>query len=451
MMKSLLFIPLIFSAAPRLCASPSVPPELPNVLLIVADDLGYGDLGCYGSTVHETPHIDALAANGMRFTDFHSAGAMCSPTRASLLTGCYPQRFGTAFDGALSGANGRSDGLPLEAVTVAEALKESGYATACFGKWHLGYEAPLLPNRQGFDVFRGLLSGDGDFHTHVDRSGNEDWFHNEELVKEDGYTTDLLTRHAVDFIEARKDGPFFLYLPHLAIHFPWQGPDDPPHRQAGQSYHKDKWGIIPDPENVASHVKAMVESLDEGVGRLMEVLRRLSLDDNTLVIFTSDNGGYLNYGTRFQNISSNGIYRGQKTELYEGGHRVPMIASWPGRIEPGVSDALTHSNDLMPTLLALAGVEAPDHDGVDWGPLLMEGKALPDRQLFWRTRSAHAVRSGAWKLCAVDQRVELYHLGEDPGEQVNRVDEEPAIVERLSAAWQVWNTDVNRSAEPFEK
>ncbi|QDV84545.1 sulfatase-like hydrolase/transferase [Planctomycetes bacterium TBK1r] len=160
----------------------------PFIILIVADDLGYGDLGCCGSKVHDTPNIDALAASGMRLTDFHSAGAMCSPTRASLLTGLYPQRFGGMFDGALSGTTQRQHGLPLEAETIAERLREKGYATGCFGKWHLGYRAPFLPTRQGFDVFRGLVSGDGDFHTQIDRSGNEDWWHNETLVREEAYT-----------------------------------------------------------------------------------------------------------------------------------------------------------------------------------------------------------------------------------------------------------------------
>lgn len=437
----------ILSASLRLCASP------PNIVMIVADDLGYGDLGCYGSSLNKTPHIDALAERGLRFTDYHTAGAMCSPTRASMLTGCYPQRFGKAFDGALSGTKEPHDGLPLEAVTLAEWLKDRGFATSCFGKWHLGYEAPMIPTRQGFDVFRGLLSGDGDFHTHVDRSGNEDWYHNEVPAPEEGYTTDLLTKHSIDFIASHRDEPFFLYLPHLAIHFPWQGPDDPPHRQAGTSYHEEKWGIIPDPKNVAPHVKAMVESLDAGVGRLMETLRRLGLEENTLVIFTSDNGGYLNYGSRFQHISSNGVYRGQKTDVYEGGHRVPMIVFWPGRVMPGVNDALVHSNDFLPTVANIVDpdVAVPPCDGTDLSPLLFRRESLTDRTLFWRTRSAHAVRRGPWKLCVIGKKTELYHLGDDPGETTNRAAAEPALVKDLSAAWSAWNAGVNQSAEPYEK
>ena len=323
--------------APLTALAADKPHSKPNIILILADDLGYGDLGCYGSKVNKTPHIDALAKGGLRFTDYHSAGAMCSPTRASILTGLYPQRFGRMFDGALSGTTQRHLGLPLQATTIAELLKKNGYATGCFGKWHLGYQAPLLPTRQGFDVFRGLVSGDGDFHTHVDRSGNKDWWRNEEIVMDKGYTTDLLTKYSVDFIEAHRDAPFFLYLPHLAIHFPWQGPDDPPHRTPDKTWHKDKWGVIPDRGNVAPHVKAMIESLDTSVGAIIAALRKWDLEKDTVVVFTSDNGGYLTYGKDFRNISSNGPWRGQKMELYEGGHRVPMIVSWAGRILPGVT------------------------------------------------------------------------------------------------------------------
>lgn len=421
--------------------------ETPNIVLIVADDLGYGDLACYGSTRHETPHLDRLAATGLRFTDFHSGGAMCSPTRASILTGHYPQRFGRQFDGALSAGNPES-GLPLAAVTIAERLREAGYTTACFGKWHLGYEAPLLPTYQGFDVFRGLLSGDGDFHTRINRSGGEDWWWNERLESASGYTTDLLTGYSVDFIREHRSVPFFLYLPHLAIHFPWQGPEDPPHRKKGTSYQKDKFGIIPDPSNLAPHVKAMVESLDAGIGRIMTALRESGLEKNTLVIFTSDNGGYLTYGSNYQNISSNGIYRGQKTELYEGGHRVPAMFSWPGRIEPGETDALAHSNDLFPTLAKVAetGKPVPDSDGVDLSPLLFGGGTIPERNLYWRARHQRAVRSGPWKLILTGKKRELFHLERDPAEQRNLAAENPEKVAELNAAWHQWESEMNATA-----
>ncbi len=427
--------------------------DKPNVVLIVADDLGYGDVGCYGSKVNKTPSIDALAVSGVRFTDFHSAGPMCSPTRAAMLTGQYQQRFGRMFDTALSGKSHRDRGLPHKAVTIAEELKQQGYASACFGKWHLGYQLPWLPTSQGFDVFRGLGSGDGDFHTHIDRSGNEDWWHNNRIEMAEGYTTDLLTQYSVEFIKSHRDQPFFLYVPHLAIHFPWQGPSDPPHRRKGKSYHNDKWGVIPDPGNVAPHVKAMVESLDQSVGAIVAALEKWKLTDNTLLIFTSDNGGYLTYGPRFKNISSNGRLRGQKTQLYEGGHRVPTIISWPGRIKPTVSAATAHSVDLLPTIATLAGVDSADvqTDGIDLGPHLFADEPLPDRMLFWRARSQSAVRSGPWKLYRNGNRTELYNLDDDLGEQHNLVTENPERVKQLTAAWNRWENDVNTSADRYKR
>ncbi len=395
---------LVSSAGAAFLGSPErAHAEHPNFVVILADDLGYGDLGSYGSEVNRTPHIDRLAAEGLRFTDFHSNGPMCTPTRAALLTGRYQQRFGPRFERALSGRTARDQGLPLGAVTIAEALKEAGYATGIYGKWHFGYQAPYLPTRQGFDEFRGLLSGDGDHHTHVDRSGNPDWWHGEAIATEEGYTADLITRHSSAFIERHRDEPFFLFVSHLAIHFPWQGPDDPPHRVAGRDYWNDKWGMIPDEDNVAPHVKAMVEALDESVGDIVATLRRLDLERRTLVFFTSDNGGYRHYAHRFHNISSNGPLRGQKTDVFEGGHRVPAIARWPGRIRPGVCDHTVMTFDLFPTLLSLAGrATGPDLDGVDISALLFDGAELAPRTLFWRMRRHRAVWRGPWKLVSVD-------------------------------------------------
>ncbi|MCC7338376.1 MAG: sulfatase [Pirellulaceae bacterium] len=424
----------------------------PNIVFIMADDLGYGDLACYGSAVHHTPHLDALAAAGMRFTDFHSSGPMCTPTRAAALTGLYQQRFGSQFDTALSGVDDRDLGLPHEAVTIAEVLKPLGYSSACFGKWHLGYLPPWLPTSQGFDQFRGLASGDGDFHTHIDRSGSEDWWHNDQIEMTEGYTTDLLTQYSIDFIEQHRSQPFFLYVPHLAIHFPWQGPEDPPHRRKGMSYETDKWGVIPNPGNVAPHVKAMIESLDESVGKIVAALRKHDLQNNTLVIFTSDNGGYLTYGPNFRNISSNGPYRGQKTQLYEGGHRVPAIFTWPGKIQPSVSTATTHSIDLFPTIAALAGIETEGvrTDGHNLVPLLTGEASLPERMLFWRAHSRSAVRSGSWKLHRDGDKTELYDLDHDPGEQHDLAAQQPERVNRLIDAWNEWEADVSRSIQELQ-
>lgn len=424
----------------------------PNFVVILADDLGYGDLGSYGSEQNRTPHLDRLAAEGLRFTDFHSNGPMCTPTRAALLTGLYPNRFGPRFEAALSGRSDRDRGLPLEAVTIADALKDAGYATGMYGKWHLGYQAPWLPTRQGFDEYRGLLSGDGDHHTHVDRSGNRDWWHGDALEMEEGYTTDLITRHSADFIERHREEPFFLFVSHLAIHFPWQGPDDPPHRVAGRDYWEDKWGVIPDKKNVAPHVKAMVEALDRSVGDIVATLRRLDLEGQTLVFFASDNGGYLDYGSRFENISSNGPLRGQKTDVFEGGHRVPAIARWPGRIRPGVSDQTVLTFDLLPTLLALAGQERPTlaaMDGVDVSALLLDGKALAPRTLFWRMRQKKAVRRGPWKLVQVGEGAPmLFDLAADLGEERDVAGQNPELVAALQAAFAGWEKNLSTGPAP---
>jgi arylsulfatase A-like enzyme len=421
--------------------------QQPNIVLIVADDLGYGDLGCFGNAFNKTSHIDTLAADGLRFLDFHSAGPMCSPTRAAMLTGQYQQRFGREFDTALSGDY--QHGLPHEAVTIAELLKSRGYATACFGKWHLGYRPPWLPTNQGFDVFRGLGSGDGDYHTHIDRSGNEDWWHNNQIEMVEGYTTDLLTQYSVEFIEANRERPFFLYVPHLAIHFPWQGPSDPGHRQKGNSYNQDKWGIIPDRSHVAPHVKAMLQSLDASTGKILETLEKWQLDGNTLLIFTSDNGGYINYAPDFEKISSNGQLRGQKTQLYEGGHRVPTIVRWPGKIQPGVTAATAHSIDILPTIAASVGIEH-DHietDGISLLPLLLEGHPLPERTLYWRAQAQSAVRSGPWKLYRDDKKTELYNLHDDLSEQHDLAAAHPELVGSLSRAWKAWETEVDSSSK----
>lgn len=425
-----------------------------NIVLIVADDLGYGDVGCYGSAINKTPHIDHLAATGLRFTDFHSNGPMCTPTRAAMLTGLYQQRFGREFDGPLSGKISQDHGLPLSAVTIAEILKPRGYASACFGKWHLGFIPPWLPTSQGFDVFRGLGSGDGDHHTHIDRSGREDWWHDNEIEMEEGYTADLLTRYSIEFMEHHKDDAFFLYVPHLAIHFPWQGPNDPPHREKGKDYWNDKWGIIPDPKNVSPHIKAMVESVDDSVGRITAALERLGLTESTLVVFTSDNGGYLNYGPKYQNISSNGPLRAQKGSLYEGGHRVPAIFRWPGKIDAAVTGETALSIDLLPTFAAVADADADGIalDGTDLSPLLFHGKSLPARDLFWRMKSKKAVRRGPWKLVSEKpNQLELYNLEEDIAEQNNLADEKPELVEAMSNAWSRWESDVDRSAEAYRR
>lgn len=422
-------------------------PQKPNIIFIMIDDLGYGDIGCYGSTINKTPNIDKLAKGGVRFTDYHSNGPMCTPTRASLMTGMYQHRFGQKFESAISGKTDYNDGLPLEAYTIPEALQKAGYVTGMYGKWHLGYQPPFLPANQGFDEFIGLGSGDGDHHTHIDRSGRKDWWDKNEQKMEAGYSTDLITDHSINFIQRHKNTPFFLYVAHLSIHFPWQGPNDPPHRQEGIDYANDKWGIIPDKNNVSPHVKAMVESIDRGIGKMTATLENLGLAENTLVIFTSDNGGYSDYAGSFFNISSNGPLRGQKTEVWEGGHRVPFIAYWPGKIRAGdKSDELVMTMDMFPSFAQLAQVQLPqDHkfDGLNILPHLLEKKPLPKRSVCWKMDNEKAIRKGQWKLVMLgDYSPELYDLLNDIGETTNVASQKSDVVKELMNEYQMWEKDV---------
>ncbi len=421
--------------------------QKPNIVFIMIDDLGYGDIGCYGSQINKTPNIDKLAHEGVLFTDYHSNGPMCTPTRASLMTGMYQHRFGKKFESAISGKTDYDDGLPLEAVTIAEVLKQAGYATGMYGKWHLGYHQPFLPSNQGFDEFIGLGAGDGDHHTHIDRWGRKDWWNKDTLKMEQGYSTELITDHSIDFIKRHKGGPFFLYVAHLSIHFPWQGPDDPPHRVEGKEYSQDKWGIIPDRNNISPHIKAMVESVDTGVGKIINTLKRLNLQDNTLVIFTSDNGGYIHYSDTHFNISSNGPLRGQKTEVYEGGHRVPFIAWWPGKIKAGTtSDEIVMTMDMLPTCAQLTKADIPNNlkfDGTDIGPLLFNSKPLPKRAVCWKMDDEKAIRKGKWKLCMIgESEPELYDLSKDIGETTNLADEHPELLKQLTDEYLQWEKDV---------
>ena len=417
----------------------------PNLVLILADDLGYGDLACYGHPRNKTPHLDKLAEEGLKFTDFHANGPMCSPTRAALLTGKYQHRFGRHFESALS-AKSPHIGLPTSAVTIAQVLKKAGYATGMYGKWHLGYQPPHMPTHFGFDDFRGLLTGDGDHISHVSRSGREDWYHNENVEMEEGYSSELITKHSIDFMRRNSDKPFFLYVAHLAIHFPWQAPGEKAHRVVG----KDYWSLEklgPHPEGqVGPIVQAMVEAVDASVGKIMAALHKLGLNDNTFVFFTSDNGGYLEYAGKFEGeLSSNAPCRGQKAEVWEGGHREPAIAWWPGRIKPGT---ITHETavtmDMLPTYAELAGVAAPDDvDGTTLTPLLFEGKPLPERDLFWRKGENWAVRRGPWKLVRKDRNLQLFNLDDDIGERKDVLAHKPALVKDFLASLKTWERDVD--------
>lgn len=436
---------LISSAAVRAADAP------PNIILILADDLGYGDLGCYGGSRAKTPHLDRLAREGLRFTDFHSNGPMCSPTRAAVLTGRYQQRSG--IDVVLGET---SVGMDPRAVTVAQRLQGAGYATGMFGKWHLGTAPEESPGHFGFQSFRGCRHGAVDYQSHVARSGRLDWWHDDKLENEAGYTTTLITRHAVDFIGAHRARPFFLYVPYTAIHFPWMTPRDPAHQAPGEDF-SDLRKLGPHQEkNMGPVVAEMIEALDAGVGEIMAAVEKAGVGRRTLVFFTSDNGGYLNYTGGFTNISSNGPLRGQKGAMYEGGHRVPAVAWWPGRINAGaITDATALTMDLMPTFLELAGLKGMAGknsnalDGTSLAPLLFEGKSPPARTLFWRYAKSYAVRSGPWKLVIAEGKApELYNLADDLGETRDLAAQQTGRVQQLRSELAAWETDVTAAVVP---
>ena len=435
-------------APAALTVAGAAPAARPNVVIVMADDMGYADLSAYGNDRYRTPHLDALAREGLRFTDFHANGPVCSPTRAALMTGRYQQRTGVDEVVYADPAQGKRDthGLPAGEVTFAELLKGAGYRTGLMGKWHLGYHRKFNPRTQGFDVFRGYVSGNVDFHTHLDQANFADWWHDLEQVDEKGYTTHLITRHAVAFIEENRGRPFCLYVAHEAPHSPYQGPNDPPVRGPGAQ--PPLRG-----EQIARAYREMVQEMDRGVGEIVAALRRHGLAENTLVFFCSDNGG-----TR---ESNNGGLRGFKGSVWEGGHRVPGIAWWPGRIRPGETAATALTMDLFPTLAALAGVPLPAGvtlDGTNLAPLLLEGRPLPERTLFWGYQGRYAVRQGPWKLVvnqpapdapkgkgksrSEEAGTRLFHLGEDLGETRDRVADQPAKVRELEAALAAWKRDV---------
>lgn len=408
----------------------------PNLLFILADDLGYGDLGCYGCPDIRTPHIDRLAAEGVRFTGFYANGAVCSPTRAAFLTGRYQQRIG--MDDALYYQEmGR--GLPRNGETIADALGSAGYATGLVGKWHLGYDRERQPLQQGFGFFFGLLGGNHHYFEHMDRTGVPDLWLGNEAVEREGYSTDLFTRQAVKFIREHRDQPFFLYLAHAAPHFPWQGPRDldkavkPKHKSWQQG---DRETYI-----------AMVERMDDGVGEVLAALDELGLREETLVVFTSDNGGHT--------CSRNAPLRGDKGTIWEGGTRVPCLVRWPGKIRAGTTTSQAGiTMDWSASFRRLAGL-GPDpagEDGIDLLPILLNEKPECERTLFWRRKKGpvrksveegRAVRDGHWKL--VEQATGesfLFDLENDVAESTNLLDQNPERARRLHDRLDAWEREI---------
>lgn len=407
----------------------------PNFVIIMADDLGYGDLSCYWQdSPAPTPNLDRMAAQGLRFTDFHSSGNVCSPTRAGLLTGRYQQRAG--IPGVINAdpkVEAHFFGLGRNETTFAECLKKIGYRTGIFGKWHLGYDVYFNPREHGFDEFRGYVSGNVDYQSHYDRMEKFDWWNGRELEDQPGYVTHLVTKNAIDFIERNKARPFCLYVAHEAVHSPWQGPGDPPLRGPNK-----KKGVKTDKKKALSE---MLIEMDKSVGEILTTIENCGIADRTLVVFFSDNGPA---------GGSAGPLRGRKGSNYEGGHRVPAIAWWPSRIQAGQqTDSLAISLDIMPTLLSIAGYSDSSGlalDGKDLSPVLFDNESEPARQLFWNER---AMRDGNWKLVLNkpnSEAAQLFDLSQDLGEKVNLANRHPERVEQMRTSLADWKRDVANGA-----
>jgi arylsulfatase A len=430
----------------------------------MADDMGYAGLGCFGNPYFKTPELDRLAAEGMRLTDFHSSGTVCSPTRAGLLTGRYQQRAGIeAVIHPKTDHPEHRKGLQLSEITFAEVLKQAGYTTGLIGKWHQGYPQnsdDYHPQNHGFDEFTGYHSGNIDFVSHVGDHYRHDWWHGRKETPEEGYSTHLINRYSTDFIRRHgKTGkPFCLYIAHEAIHNPVQVPGDPVRRTL-ENWDRWNWQKVSTEERTAKY-KGMTLPIDEGIGQLRQVLTELGIDKNTFILFFSDNGPAADLPSGSSNL------RGGKGTVYEGGHKVPAIAWWPGKIQPGtVSDEPLISIDVMPTLLSLAGAVRPERplDGVDFSSVFLRRESLEPRPLFWASLSnngnrAEAMRDGPWKLVVnhpkakpgtfQNEKTELYHLRDDPAESNDLSAKQPERVGKMLKQLKVWYADTQQTATP---
>lgn len=432
-MRSRVFVFLFTAVALMACVSPAqaARPQT-NVILILADDLGYGDVGYHGCRDVPTPHIDSLARDGVRFTSGYAPHPFCSPTRAALLTGRYQHRFGHENNPPWAPDNDEI-GLPVDQVTLPELLRKAGYATGIIGKWHLGGAPCFHPRKRGFTDFYGFLGGG---HMYLPgRKGaaeyNAPLQHNGRTFEESGYLTDVFSREAVRFVEAHEDQPFFLYLSYNAVHGPLQA----------TARYLERFQSIPD-ERRRTYA-AMLSAMDDGIGLLLERLRDLKLEESTLIFFMSDNGG-----PPAANASSNEPLRGTKGQVFEGGIRVPFLARWKGHLSPGRKfQAPVSGMDLFPTMLAACGVEIPKTlplDGVNLLPHLRgDQSGTPHERLFWRVGggSGWAVREGKWKCVRPPDGARLlFDVENDLSEQTDLADARPEVVERLTKAYEDWNT-----------
>jgi len=449
---------LVYCGAPVLSAESSKP----NLIVIMVDDMGYAGLSCFGNPYFKTPELDQLAAEGLRLTDFHSSGTVCSPTRAGLVTGRYQQRSG--IEAVIVSAEDHPEhrkGLQLSETTFAEALNNAGYTTGLVGKWHLGYVSNSVdyhPQNHGFDEFIGYHSGNIDYISHIGSHLMHDWWHGKTNTPEKGYSTHLINKHAENYIRqhANKSQPFCLYIAHEAIHNPVQVPGDVV-RRTTKGWNRWRWQNVSQKERITKY-KGMTLPVDEGIGQLRKTLHELGIAENTFVLFFSDNGPAGDFPSGSPKL------RGGKGSVYEGGHKVPAIAWWPGKIKPNsVSDEPLISIDVMPTLLSLAGVKSPARklDGVDFSPVILRQESLKPRPLFWASlgnngRRSEAMRADHWKLVVQhpgaqpgsfeNTKLELFNLAEDPSEKTNIADQHPERTQQMLKQLKEWYADTQKTA-----
>jgi arylsulfatase A len=412
-------------AGPIFATDPLPKKDRPNIIVIMADDLGYGDSSVYGGWV-KTPNLERLASEGLTFTDFHSNSSVCSPTRAGFLTGRYQQRVGIVD---VVARHLDTPGLDPSELTIPRLMKIAGYRTALFGKWHLGMEPKFNPIHHGFEEFRGYLDGYVDYHNH------KNTWHNG-LDKEDqpGYSTHVITRNAVKFVEHNSAGPFFMLVAHEAVHLPFQTPDDTLENRKPIPK-SERWSR----DRIRPKYKIMLEEMDKGIGEIIDTVKRTGIADRTLIFFFSDNGAI--------GAGSNKPFRGGKFSHYEGGHRVPAIACWPGKIKAGTkTDELTVAMDLLPTFMELSGINVPadrELDGVSIASLLLKGDDFPTRQVFfgYEPKLGTALRDGDWKMIVKADKVELYDLSQDIGEQNNVADDYPNRAKTMQSQIEAWKQD----------
>ncbi len=443
------YLASVLIAVPSAAADSAQRPDVPNVVVILADDLGYGDVGCYACPDIRTPAIDRLAEQGVRFTCYYANGPECTPTRTAFMTGRYQQRAGGLecaigngnvgrYDDAIRLAEQHELGLPPSENTVVGLLKQKGYAVAGYGKWHLGYEPKFSPIHHGFDHFFGPLGGGIDYYFHCEPDGSPMLYENGRPVEREGYITDLITDRALEFLGSRRgEKPFFLYLPYTAPHTPLQAPGEKP---AAPRTDED-WN-----EGTRETYAAMVERLDRGIGRVLAAIDRNGLRETTLVIFASDNGG--------TKTGRNAPFSGHKGGVFEGGIRVPCIVRYPGMLRLGTTfDQPVMTVDLSMSIIRLAGASPPADrpmDGLDILQHVASGQPLPERPLFWRQRRGdrtwRAVRDGQLKYIAEhtgDKIAEyVFDLGDDPGETRNLLPDRADDAARLKAKLAAWEDAV---------